>query len=178
MTPRTEVRGLAYQMVKDIFPHLEGIVGAELAAHFENVDGEAWYDAGPYLKTIRYLIEHISPQVMVLIGNQLIEAFKGVIRRRGINTTRELAEALPELTKEIMRGENAGQWAAEEYAPGRAVIRETGLTANTDFGSGVIKAGLELVGAYNVRVTVIDDRAAGAEANRYLVEWIDPAEAT
>lgn len=161
-------------MVKEVFPHLEGIVGAELAAHFENVDGEAWYEAGPYLKTIRYLIGRISPQVMVLIGNQMIEVFKATIFRRGISTTRELAESLPELTREVMRGEEAGRWLAEEYAPGRAVIRETGLTANTDFGSGVIKAGLELVGAYNVRVTVIDDRAAGAEANRYLVEWIEP----
>ncbi len=43
-----------------------------------------------------------------------------------------------------------------------------------DFSVGVIKSSFEAVGAYNVRVAVIDDRTKGADANRYLAEWMEP----
>jgi len=32
---------------------------------------------------------------------------------------------------------------------------------------------LEALGGMNVRVTVLDDRAKGAEANRYVAEWLE-----
>ena len=73
-----------------------------------------------------------------------------------------------------MRGEEAGEWIVEEYKPGRAIVRETAITANVDFISGVLRGGLEALGACNIRVTILDERSAGAAANRYLVEWIEP----
>jgi hypothetical protein len=169
-----EVRGAFFRALKEVFPHIAEIVGEELGGYFKDVDAEGWYDAAPYLAAVKYLRERISPQVMVLIGNQLVETIREQMGDMGANSPREWAERLPEFYGEFVRGEGAGDWRVEEYAPGRAVVKETGVTGNVDFSVGIIKSSLESVGAYNVRVAVIDDRAQGAEANRFLAEWIEP----
>ncbi len=159
-----------------MFPHIGDIVGEDLEAYFEDIDSEAWYDAAPYRAAVKYLRDRISPQVMVLIGNQLVETIGEQMRASDVNSPRELAERLPELYGDFVRGEGAGDWHVEEFAPGRAIIEETGITGNVDFSAGVIKSGFEAVGAVNVRVAVIDDREKGADANRYLAEWLEPDE--
>lgn len=171
-----EVRGIFFQVLKQVFPHIGDIVGEGLEEYFEDIDGEAWYDAAPYQAAVKYLRDRISPQVMVLIGNQLVETIGQQMRASDVNSPRELAERLPELYGDFVRGEGAGDWHVEEFAPGRAIIEETGITANVDFSVGVIKSSFEGVGAVNVRVAVIDDRAKGADANRYLAEWLEPGE--
>jgi uncharacterized protein (TIGR02265 family) len=169
-----EVRGIFFRALKEVFPHIGEIVGEDLGKYFEDIDAEGWYDAAPYLAAVMYLRERISQQVMVLIGNQLVETIKGQIRDLEATSPRELAERLPELYRLYVRGEGAGDWRVEEFAPGRAIIKETGITGNVDFSVGIIKSSLETVGAYNVRVAVIDDRAQGADANRFLAEWMEP----
>ena len=176
MASKLEVRGVFYRMLKEVFPHIEEIVGEGIGKHFEGIDPDAWYDAGPYLVAVDYLRERISPQVMVLIGNRLVEVIEAEIRDFDIGSPREVAEKLPEIYRGFVRGEGAGDWHTEEYAPGRAVIVETGVTGNVSFAAGVLKSSVEAVGAYNVRVTVLDERAKGAAANRYLLEWMTSAE--
>lgn len=169
-----EVRGTFFLALKEVFPHIGEIVGEDLGKYFENIDAEGWYDAAPYLAAVEYLRDRISPQVMVLIGNQLVETVKEQLRGLEAATPQELAERLPEFYRQYVRGEGAGEWRVEEFAPGRAVFKETGVTGNVDFSVGIIKSSLEAVGAYNVRVAVIDDRARGADANRFLAEWMEP----
>lgn len=164
-----------YQAIKEVFPHITEILTPELAAHFEGeIDPAAWYDAGPYLETVRYLIEHISPEFMALLGGHLAGIAADNFKQFGVDSTRQLAEVLPEIYRNNVRGEEAGEWIVEEYKPGRAIIRETAIIANVDFVSGVLRGGLEALGACNIRVSVLDERSAGAAANRYLVEWIEP----
>jgi hypothetical protein len=174
MSAEMEVRGIFFQVLKQVFPHISEIVGEDLAKYFQDIDGEAWYDADPYLAAVKYLRDRISPQVMVLIGNQLVETIREQVRDSDVTSPRELAEKLPELYGNFVRGKGAGDWHVEEFAPGRAIIEETGVTGNVDFSVGVIKSSFEAVGAYNVRVAVIDDRTKGADANRYLAEWMEP----
>jgi len=169
-----EVRGIFYRALKQVFPHIGEIVGEGLGKYFEDIDGAGWYEAAPYLATVEYLRDRISPQVMVLIGNQLVETIREYMPDFDVDSPAELAEKLPELYRNFVRGEGTGDWHVEEFAAGRAVIRETGITGSVDFSVGVIKSSLEAVGAYNVRVAVIDDRAEGADANRYLAEWLEP----
>jgi hypothetical protein len=169
-----EVRGIFYRALKQVFPHIGEIVGEGLGKHFQDVDGAGWYDAAPYLATVEYLRDRISPQVMVLIGNQLVETIREYMQDFDVASPAELAEKLPELYRNFVRGEGAGDWRLQEFTAGRAVIRETGITSNVDISVGVIKSALEAAGAYNVRVAVIDDRAQGGDANRYLAEWLEP----
>ena len=170
-----ECRGMYYQAIKEVFPHITEILTPELAPHFEgDIDPAAWYDARPYLETVRYLIEHISPGCMALLGGHLAGIAEDNFKQFGVDSTRQLAEVLPEVYRNNVRGEEAGEWIVEEYKPGRAIIRETAITANVDFVSGVLRGGLEALGACNIRVSVLDERNAGAAANRYLVEWIEP----
>jgi hypothetical protein len=170
-----ECRGIYYQAVKEVFPHITEILTPELAVHFEGqIDPEAWYDARPYLATVGYLIEHISPDFMALLGGHLAEIAKDNFEQFGVDSSRKLAAILPQIYRNNVRGEDAGEWLVEEYKPGRAIIRETAITANVDFVSGVLRGGLEAMGAYNIRVSVLDERNTGADANRYLVEWIEP----
>jgi hypothetical protein len=170
-----ECRGVYYRAIKEVFPNITEILTPELAAHFAGViDPDAWYDARPYLETIQYMMEHISPGVMSLLGGHLAEIAKDNFRAFGVGSTRELAEVLPTIYHNNVRGEEAGEWIVEEYKPGRAILKETAITANLDFVSGVLRGGLEALGARNIRVSVLEDRTKGAEANRYLVEWIEP----
>jgi len=174
MPPHTEVRGVFYKMIADIFPHIGEIVGPELGKHFEDVDATAWYDAGPYLETRAFLAARISPDVMSLLGEQLVEIIREGVVKAGVREPLELGRRLPEVYGGLVRGEGAGTWEMEEGTAGRAIIRESGITSNVDFGAGILKGGLEGVGAYNIRVTVLDNRADGAPSNRYLVEWMEP----
>jgi hypothetical protein len=170
-----ECRGIYYQAIKEVFPHITEVLTPELAAHFEGeIDPEAWYDARPYLETVGYLIAHISPDFMALLGGHLAGIAKGNFEQFGVDSTRKLAAILPRIYSNNVRGEEAGEWIVEEYKPGRAIIKETAITANVDFVSGVLRGGLEALGAYNIRISVLDERGAGADANRYLVEWIEP----
>ncbi len=170
-----ECRGVYYQAVKVVFPHIAEILPPELGRHFEEeIDPEAWYDARPYLKSIQYLLDYISPEVMVLLGGYLIEISKDNFIKFGVDSTRKLAEVLPKMYHNNVRGEEAGEWVVEEYRPGRAILRETAITANVNFIKGVLKGGLEALGCCNIRVAVLEDRAEGAPANRYLVEWMEP----
>lgn len=45
---------------------------------------------------------------------------------------------------------------------------------NVDFVSGVVRGALEALGTRNIRISVLNERTAGAAANRYLAEWIEP----
>jgi hypothetical protein len=173
-----ECRGIYYQAIKEVFPHITELLPAKLAARFEGeIDPEAWYDAHPYLETIGYLLERISPGVMALLGGHLAEIALANFREFGIESTAQLAEVLPKIYHNNVRGEESGEWLVEEYRPGRAVLKETAITANVDFVSGVLRGGLEALGACNIRITVLEDRTKGAEENRYLVEWIEPPDA-
>ena len=170
-----EVRGVFYQTLKNVFPHISEIVTPELGKHFESeIDPAGWYKGEPYLATLEYLRDRISPQVMVLIGNQLVETIRDYMRDFDVASPAELAEKLPELYHNFVRGDGAGDWRLKEFTAGRAVIRETGITSNVDISVGVIKSALEAAGAYNVRVAVIDDRAQGSDASCYLAEWLEP----
>jgi len=170
-----ECRGVYYQAIKAVFPHIGGILPPELGRYFEDeIDPEAWYDARPYLESIQYLIDYISPEVMVLLGSYLIEISKDNFKEFGVDSSRKLAEILPEMYRNNVRGREAGEWVLEEYRPGRAILRETAVIANVNFVKGVLKGGLEALGCYNIRVNVLDDRAEGAAANRYLLEWMEP----
>jgi hypothetical protein len=170
-----ERRGIYYQAIKEAFPHITEVLTPELAAHFEGeINPEAWYDARPYPETIGYLRGRIPPGFMALLGGHLAGIAKDNLEQFGVDSTRKLAAILPQIYNNNVRGEEAGEWIVEEYKPGRAVMREKAITANVDFVSGVLRGGREALGAYNIRVSILDERSAGATANRYLVEWIEP----
>lgn len=171
---RLEVRGRSYQMIKDIFPHISEIVGPQLGKYFEGVELDRWYDAGPYLEVIKYLRERVSPQVVQLIGNRFVELFKQRFLTRGITSIQELLCQVAALYADSVRGEGAGGWHLEEFKTSRAIVKENGIFEDANFALGVLKSAIESFGAYNVRVTVLDDRAEGAPFNRYLVEWAEP----
>jgi hypothetical protein len=109
------------------------------------------------------------------LGHELIEIARVTFGRFGLRTIEDFAAKFPALYHQVIRGGEAGEWALEDYRPGRLVIRETGFLPDVDFIAGVIQATLEELGGMNVRVTVLDDRAQGAAANRYVAEWL-PAE--
>ena len=113
-----EVRGTLYQMVKDAFPHVAEIVGPDLGKHFQEIDGDGWYDAGPYLETITYLMEHISPQAAALIGRQLIEVLGSGMLASGITTPQELLANAPRLYGGLGGGKGGGGWGAGWAASG------------------------------------------------------------
>jgi hypothetical protein len=149
-------------------------VPPELGEYFEReIDPAAWYEGEPYVAAVEYLLEHISPQAMVLLGNELTEVGKAMMWATGIKTTRDFAEKVAELYPQFVRGPGAGGWFPEEYRPGRMVVRETGIVWNISFVLGVLKALFNVFGAVNIRITVLNERAKGAEYNRLLVEWIE-----
>jgi len=166
---RLEVRGVSYRMIKEIFPHIGDIVGPELGRYFEDVEIDRWYDAGPYLATISFLRERISPQVIQLIGDRFVELFKRRFSERGITSAEGLLRQVSALYAESVRGEGAGGWYLDEYLPGRAIVREDGIFVDVNFAIGVLKSALAALGAYNVRVALLDDRSRGARFSRYLV---------
>ena len=170
-----EVRGIFYQAIKNVFPHVAVILPPELGGYFEEeIDPAAWYEGEPYLAALEYLIKRVSPQSTALLGNELTEIGRGELEELGVTTAAEFAEKVAGIYPLFVRGPGTGGWAAEEYRPGRMVLRETAIISNVDFGTGVLKAIFGAFGAFNIRVTVLDERGRGAEANRYLVEWIEP----
>ena len=72
------------------------------------------------------------------------------------------------------RGADAGKWTLEEYRGGRAVVSYDGIFAGPDLCVGIMNRALELVGAYGVRVKVVENRAQGGAVDRYLLEWMEP----
>jgi len=169
-----EIKGVFYQALKNVFPNVVNIVDPALGKHFEgDIDADAWYDAEPYAKAVAYLVGHISPEAAAFLGNEFVEIMKERLDVLGVRTIEDFAGKAPRLYHEIIRGGEGEGWEIEEFRPGRIVIRETGFLPYVDFISGVIKRALEALGGLNVRVAVLDDRAKGAEANRYLAEWLE-----
>ena len=169
-----EIRGVYYLLLKKTFPLIADIVGPELGRYFEDIDADGWYDAGPYLETVKYLKEHISPEVMELVGSELAAMVEDKIRALGINTPQDLATKVAEIFGTMVRGEDAGSWEISNYQTSRCILTETGPTRDTSFVAGIVRGGLGAVGAYNIRITVLEDRANGAAANKYLIEWMEP----
>jgi hypothetical protein len=169
-----EVRGVFYQAIKNVFPHVAVILPPELGKYFEGeIDPAAWYEGEPYLAALEYLIKHVSVQSTVLLGNELTEMGGGELGEMGVTSAADFAEKLPGIYPLFVRGPGTGGWEAEEFKPGRMVLRETAIISNVDFVTGVLKAVFGVFGAINIRVTVIDERARGADCNRYLVEWLE-----
>ena len=169
-----EVKGVFYQALKNVFPNVVNIVDPALGKYFEgDIDGDAWYDAEPYVRAVEYLVGHISPEAMTFLGNEFVEILRERFEAIGVRTIGDFAAKAPRLYHEFIRGREGEGWEVEEFRPGRIVIKETGFLPYVDFISGVIKRTVEALGGLNVRVTVLDDRAKGAEANRYVAEWIE-----
>ena len=146
-----------------------------LGKYFEgDIDADAWYDAEAYVKAVEYLVAHISPEAMVFFGNEFVEILRERFEAIGVRTIEDFAAKAPGLYHEFVRGPEGEGWEIEEFRPGRIVIKETGFLPYVYFISGVIKRTVEELGGLNVRVTVLDDRARGADANRYLAEWLEP----
>lgn len=170
-----EVRGLFYQAIKNLLPEVGRILDPELLKHFEGeIDVDGWYDGAPCVEAFNFLTAHVSPGTMEVMGNEFIEIARDYIAKSGIRTPGDFIGQVTAKYETLARGEDVGGWYVEDSRPGRAVIRETGFLPNVDFIAGVIKRVMAVLGALNVRVTVLDDAAQGAEANRYLVEWIEP----
>jgi hypothetical protein len=170
-----EIKGIFYQAIKNVFPNVVDMLDRAPGKHFEgDIDADAWYDAGPYLKTVEFLFGHISPEAMIFLGNEFVEILRERFAAIGVRTVEDFAGKAPRLYHEFIRGREGEGWEVEEFRPGRIVIKETGFLPYVDFISGVINRTLEALGGMNVRVTVLDDRAKGAEANRYLAEWMEP----
>lgn len=160
--------------MKNVFPDVVTVVDPELGKHFEgDIDTDAWYDAGPYVKTVEYLVGHISPEAVSFLGKEFVEIMREWFGEMGIRTMEDFANKAPHLYHEFIRGPEGEGWEIEKFRPGRIVIKETGFLPYVDFVSGVIKGALEALGGLNVRVAVLDDRAKGSEVNRYLAEWIE-----
>lgn len=169
-----EIKGIFYQAITNVFPDVVDILDPALGKHFEgDIDADAWYDAGPYVKTVEFLFGHVSPEAMTFLGNEFVEILRERFEAIGVRTVEDFAGKAPRLYHEFIRGGEVEGWEVEEFRPGRIVIKETGFLPYVDFISGVIKRTLEALGGMNVRVTVLDDRAKGAEANRYLAEWLE-----
>jgi hypothetical protein len=49
-----------------------------------------------------------------------------------------------------------------------------GVFAGPDLYVGIMNRVLELVGAYGVRVKVVENRARGGAVDRYLPGWMEP----
>jgi len=169
----TEIRGFFYQALKDTFPGIGELIGPALAERLANIDLYEWYDIGPYLKAREFLTTYVSPEVLRLIGNRLIELYKDELKAKCFTTGAALAAALPDLYREWVRGDDAGEWLVTVQAPGCAVIKYTGEMASVHITAGVFKGALEAVGAYNIRVTILDTRADGGPYNTWVVEWIE-----
>jgi hypothetical protein len=169
-----EIKGVFYQALKNVFPDVVTVVDPELGEHFEgDIDAAAWYEAEPYVKTVEYLVGHISPEAVTFLGNEFVEILRGRFNEMGVGTIRDFADKAPRLYHEFIRGPEGEGWEIEDFRPGRIVIKETGFLPYVDFISGVIKRALEALGGLNVRVAVLDDRAKGADVNRYLAEWLE-----
>ena len=168
------IKGIFYQAIKNVFPNVVDILDPAPGKHFEgDIDADAWYDAGPYVKTVEFLFGHVSPEAMAFLGNEFVEILRERFAAIGVRTVEDFAGKAPRLYHEFIRGREGEGWQVEEFRPGRIVIKETGFLPYVDFISGVIKRTLEALGGVNVRVTVLDDRAKGAEANRYVAEWLE-----
>jgi hypothetical protein len=169
-----EIKGVFYQALKNVFPDVVTVVDPGLGKHFEgDIDVDAWYDAEPYVKAVEYLVAHISPEAVTFLGNEFVEIMRERFEAMGVRTIGDFADKAPRLYHEFIRGPEGEGWEIEDFRPGRIVIKETGFLPYVDFISGVIKRALEALGGLNVRVAVLDDRAKGAEANRYLAEWLE-----
>lgn len=173
-----EVRGLYYQAIKNLLPEVGRLLDPELVEHFEGeIDVDGWYDGAPCVEAFNFLTAHVSPGTMEVLGNEFIEIARDYIAKSGIHTLRDFVERMTIAYEASVRGENVGGWYVEDSRPGCVVIRETGFLPNVDFIAGVIQRAVAVLGGINVRVTVLDDTSEGAEANRYLVEWIEPGAA-
>ncbi len=169
-----EIKGVFFQAIKNVFPNVVDMLDPALGKHFEgDIDADGWYDAGPYVKTVEFLFGHVSPEAMTFLGNEFVEIMTGQLDSLGVRTIEDFAGKVSALYPELIRGREGEGWEVEEFRPGRIVIKETGFLPYVDFISGVIKRTLEALGGMSVRVTVLDDRAKGAEANRYVAEWLE-----
>ena len=45
MSAEMEVRGMFFQVLKQVFPHISELAGEGLEKYFRDIDGEARYDA-------------------------------------------------------------------------------------------------------------------------------------
>ncbi|MGD8717797.1 MAG: hypothetical protein PVH29_03145 [Candidatus Zixiibacteriota bacterium] len=170
-----EVRGALYQGIKNVFPHIADIVRPDLGGYFEReFDPNGWYEGEPYVATLEYLLEHISPQALVIMGNELTNVVTSELRELGITSTGAFAEKVASVYPHFVRGPGTGEYVVEEYRPGRLVIKDSSIIRSVEFIRGVLTAGFTGLGALNVRVTVLDNRAENAEVNRYVVEWMEP----
>jgi hypothetical protein len=170
-----EIRGIYFKAVKDVFPGIVIIVGPERGKQFDNIDPAGWYDGAVYFDTVRYLRKCLSPQAMVLIGNQIVEEFFKLFPEVSSYGPRLLVSKVPVFYKELIRGPDAGAWWVEKYEPGRVILAENGVAPSPDISIGVLRGALEAGGAYNVRSEVLNERAAGSTCNRYLLEWMHPS---
>jgi hypothetical protein len=169
-----EIKGVFYQALKNVFPDVITVVDPGLGRHFEgDIDADAWYDAEPYVKTVEYLVGHISAEAVAFLGNEFVEIMRERFDALGVRTIEDFAGKAPRLYHALIRGTEGEGWEIEDFRPGRIVVKETGFLPYVDFISGVIKRTLEALGALNVRVAVLNDRAEGAEVNRYLAEWLE-----
>lgn len=169
---KIEIRGFFYQALVDIFPTIGELLKETWPAGLEGIRGDGWYDIEPYHRAREFITAHVSPVVLNLIGARLVEFYREELTRKGIKTGRDLARALPALYREWVRGD-PGEWEIREVGRGRAVVRYTGEMISPDITAGVFKGALETVGAYNVRVTVLESRPKGAPFNEWLVEWLE-----
>jgi hypothetical protein len=174
MAPEVEVRGVVYLMLREVFPHLGEMFDPELGALFEEVEAEGWYGAELYVRARGFLKEHMSPAVSALVGTRLIDLFQERLHDLEVDTPRDLAERINEVYAEYVRGPGAGEWTLEEYRGGRAVLSYDGDFAGPALCIGIMNRALELTGACDVRIGVIEERAQGAAVDRYLLEWMEP----
>jgi hypothetical protein len=173
MAPKVEVRGVVYQMLREVFPNLGEVVDPELGKLFGEVEAGGWYGAELYIQARSFLKEHMSPAVSALVGTRLIDLFKERLRDLNIDSPRDLAERGNEIYGEYVRGEEAGEWTLEEYRRGRAVVSYDGSFAGPGLCVGIMDRALEMAGGYGVRVKVLEDRAHGGAVDRYLLEWME-----
>jgi hypothetical protein len=107
------------------------------------------------------------------LGKELTSIIAEELKHLGITSIRTFAEKVGQVYPRFVRGPETGEWLVEEYRPGRMVVRESSIISNAEFTRGVLAATFSVFGALNVRVILLDNRASGAEANRYLVEWLE-----
>lgn len=170
-----QVRGILIMAMRDAFTGITAILGPERAGYFEEVEAAGWYDGNPYYEALRYLRDHTSPRALLLVGNRVVEELRAFLPGLNEATPKWLADEIGRLYHELVRGPASGDWRLEHYEPGRAILAEDSTLSNPVFGAGILRGALEMVGAYNVRVELLNERDAGSAFNRYLVEWIHPS---
>jgi len=87
-----EIKGVFYQAQKNVFPDVVDILDPAPGKHFEgDVDADAWYVAGPYVKTVEFLFGHVSPEAMIFLGNEFVEILRGRFEAIGVRTVEDFA---------------------------------------------------------------------------------------